>query len=62
MMERFPIVTYYSGVKERYLVPYANQSDLIAYANANHISILVVDSLDFATYRPALSFLLDETS
>ena len=62
IMERFPIVTYYSGNWERWIVPYANQADIITYAKYNNIDLLVVDSLDFARYRPTLSFLLDEKS
>ena len=62
IMERFPVVTYYSGTWERWLTPYANQADLLAYAKANDIDVLVVDSLDFKTYRPQLAYLLDEKS
>ncbi len=59
IMERWPIVTYYSGEKERWLTPYTdNISDIVTYAKANNIDILVVDTLDFLTYRPQLKTLL----
>ena len=61
-MERFPIVTYYSGSKTRWITPYEeNISDIIRYAQYNEIEYLVVDTLDFLTYRPFLSSLLTET-
>lgn len=61
IMERFPIVTYYSGTKERWITPYTNNLDnLIEYAKFNKIDYLVVDTLDFKTYRPKLDFLLNE--
>lgn len=61
-MERFPIVTYYSGSKTRYITPYTdNFEDILEYGNYNNIDILVVDSMDFNTYRPALSYALTET-
>ncbi|USN58033.1 MAG: hypothetical protein H6767_06905 [Candidatus Peribacteria bacterium] len=61
VMERFPITTYYSGTKERWLTPYTDKiTDLIKYARANGIDILVADTYDFKTYRPKLEFLLDE--
>lgn len=60
IMERFPVVTYYSGTKERWLTPYVdNLGDLLEYASYNNVSYLVVDSEDFETYRPELRFLLD---
>ncbi len=59
IMERFPITTYYSWTKERWLTPYTdNIENLIEYARYNKIKYLVVDSLDFKTYRPNLVFLL----
>ncbi len=61
IMERFPIVTYYSGTKERWLTPYTeNLDNLIEYAKYNKIDYLVVDSLDFKTYRPKLNYLLND--
>lgn len=61
ILERFPIVTYYSGTKERWITPYTDNLDnLIEYARFNKIDYLVVDTLDFKTYRPKLDFLLDE--
>jgi Dolichyl-phosphate-mannose-protein mannosyltransferase len=62
IMERFPIVTYYSGSKNRWITPYTDDvSDIIEYAKYNSIEYLVVDTLDFLTYRPALAGLLEET-
>lgn len=62
ILERFPIVTYYSGTKHRYITPYTDSlSDIVEYAKYNEIDLLVVDTMDFAKYRPGLSFLLDET-
>lgn len=62
VMERFPVVTYYSKSKERWLTPYTdNLADIVEYAKHNNIHVLVVDTLDFKTYRPALHDLLDET-
>lgn len=62
IMERFPIVTYYSGSKTRYITPYSdNFEDILEYGNYNNIDILVVDSMDFNTYRPTLSYALTET-
>ena len=62
VMERFPVVTYYSNTKERWLTPYTdNLADIVEYAEYNNIHVLVVDTLDFKTYRPALHDLLDET-
>ena len=62
ILERFPIVTFYSGTKNRYITPYTDKlSDIIEYAKYNEIDILIVDTMDFVTYRPKLSFLLDET-
>lgn len=61
ILERFPIVTYYSWTKERWITPYTDNLDnLIEYARFNKIDYLVVDTLDFKTYRPKLDFLLDE--
>ena len=60
IMERFPIVTYYSGSKTRYITPYTNNiSDIYEYGNFNNIDILVVDTMDFKTYRPELIKYLD---
>jgi hypothetical protein len=60
-MERFPIVTYYSGTKERWITPYTDSLDsLIEYARFNNIDYLVVDTLDFKTYRPKLKSLLQD--
>ena len=60
VMERWPIVTYYAWAKERWLTPYSdNLSDIVKYAKYNEIDLLVVDSLDFATYRPWLKTLLE---
>jgi hypothetical protein len=59
IMERWPVVTYYSWEKERWLTPYTDSvNDLITYAKANQIDILVVDTLDFLKYRPWLNSLL----
>nr|MDD3720150.1 hypothetical protein [Candidatus Gracilibacteria bacterium] len=61
IMERFPIVTYYSGTKERWLTPFTDDlNNLIEYAKYNNINYFVVDSLDFKTYRPNLIFLLSD--
>jgi len=59
-MERFPIVTYYSGSKTRYITPYTSDiADIYEYGNYNDIDILVVDTMDFKTYRPELSEYID---
>lgn len=59
IMERWPVVTYYSWEKERWLTPYTDQvSDVVTYAKANQIDVLVVDTLDFLQYRPQLKILL----
>lgn len=59
IMERWPVVTYYSKENERWLTPYTESlNDIETYAKANQIDILVVDSLDFLTYRPQLKNLL----
>lgn len=61
IMERFPIVTYYSWTKERWLTPYVdNIDDLLTYALYNEIDFLIVDSMDFEKYRPELIFLLND--
>jgi len=53
------VVTYYSGTKERWLTPYTDKlENLITYARHHSIDYLVVDSVDFATYRKDLDFLL----
>lgn len=60
ILERFPIVTYYSWSKQRWITPYTdNIKDVIEYAKFNKIDYLVVDSMDFLKYRPGLSFLLN---
>ncbi len=60
IMERWPITTYYAWSKERYLTPYTdNISNLIEYGKYNKIDYLIVDSLDFKTYRPDLKYLLE---
>lgn len=62
IMERFPIVTYYSGSKNRWITPYTNTiQDIVGYARFNDIEFLVVDTMDFLTYRPALADLLENT-
>jgi len=62
IMERFPIVTYYSGSKKRWITPYTNNvTDIVEYARYNDIEFLVVDTMDFLTYRPALAYLLENT-
>lgn len=62
ILERFPISTYYSGARWRYITPYSNNvEDIIYYAQANEIQYLIADSMDFLKYRPELSFLLSET-
>lgn len=62
IMERFPIVTYYSGSKIRYITPYTdNIADIYEYGSYNDIDILVVDTMDFQTYRPQLKEYLSET-
>jgi hypothetical protein len=62
IMERFPIVTYYSNSKTRYITPYTdNISDIYEYWSYNNIDILVVDSMDFQTYRPELQAYATQT-
>ncbi len=62
IMERFPIVSYYSGSKTRYITPYTNDiADIYEYGSYHNIDILVVDTMDFKTYRPELSIYLDTT-
>lgn len=61
IMERFPVVTYYSWTKERWITPYTDKIDnLIEYARFNNIDYLIVDSLDFKTYRPDIKCLLQD--
>jgi len=61
-MERFPITTYYSWTKERWLTPYTDTlEDIITYAKYNNLDILTVDTIDFQKYRPDLHALLDAT-
>jgi len=60
LMERFPIVTYYSWSRKRYITPYSDTiNDVYTYGSKNNIDLLVVDSLDFLTYRPSLSQYLE---
>jgi len=60
IIERFPIVTYYSGSKTRYITPYTDTiADIYEYGSYHDIDILVVDTMDFKTYRPALTQYLD---
>jgi len=62
LMERFPIVTYYSWSKTRFITPYTNNiDDIYEYGIYNNIDILVIDSMDFKTYRPELLEYLDKT-
>ncbi len=62
IMERFPIVTYYSDSKIRYITPYtSNIEDIYEYGLHNDIDILIADSMDFQTYRPELSYILSKT-
>lgn len=61
ILERFPIVTYYTNTNHRFITPYTSSLlDLLTYAKYNKIDYLIVDTLDFARYRPELLFLLDE--
>lgn len=61
ILERFPIVTYYSKTNNRFITPYTDSlTKLLIYAKYNKIDYLVVDSLDFEKYRPQLDFLLYE--
>jgi hypothetical protein len=60
IMERFPIVTYYSWSKIRYITPYTDDiRDIYEYWVYNDIDYLIVDSMDFQTYRPELQEYLD---
>jgi len=62
IMERFPIVTYYSSSKTRYITPYSkDMHDIHKYGIYNDIDILVIDSMDFLTYRPQLAEYLEIT-
>jgi len=61
VMERFPVVTYYSGSRERWLTPYtSNLKNLLEYAKYHDVHYLVVDSIDFYKYRSDLRFLFDK--
>ena len=61
ILERFPIVTYYSWTQHRWITPYTDSlKELLVYARYNEIDYLIVDTLDFEKYRPELKFLLDE--
>lgn len=62
ILERFPIVTYYSWTKQRWITPYTdNLEDLIEYASYNKIDYLIADTQDFKTYRTELNYILDES-
>lgn len=62
ILERFPVVTYYSNSKERWLIPYTSKlENLVEYARFNEINYLVVDSIDFKKYRSNLEFLLTQS-
>lgn len=62
VMERFPVVTYYSWSWERWLTPYTSKlENLVEYAKYHDVHYLVVDSIDFYKYRPDLRFLFDES-
>jgi len=62
IMERFPIVTYYSNSKTRYITPYTDtMQDIYEYGTYNNIDVLVVDTMDFKTYRPELTQYLERT-
>ncbi len=61
ILERFPVVTYYTGTQHRWITPYTDSlKKLLTYSQFNNIDYLVVDTLDFKKYRPDLKFLLDE--
>ena len=61
ILERFPVVTYYSKTNHRFITPYTSSlTGLLTYAKFNNIDYLIVDTLDFAKYRPKLDFLLDD--
>jgi len=61
ILERFPIVTYYSWTNHRFITPYTSYlTNLLTYSKFNNIDYLIVDTLDFAKYRPKLDFLLNE--
>jgi hypothetical protein len=63
IMERFPIVTYYSWTLKRILTPYSdNFENIMEYARYNEIDYLVVDTMDFLTYRPQFKELLDTSN
>lgn len=62
VMERFPVVTYYSWARERWLTPYTSKlENLVEYARYHDVHYLVVDSVDFYKYRPDLRFLFDQS-
>lgn len=59
VMERFPVVTYYSGTKTRILTPFVESyEDIKTYAEHKDIDYLVVDTMDFARYRSQINELL----
>ncbi len=61
VLERFPFITYYSWAPWRYITPYSdNIDDIRIYMIHHHIDYLIVDSMDFYSYRPALRKYLEE--
>ncbi len=62
IMERFPVVTYYAGSRERFITPYTDDiQDVYEYGRFNDIDFLVVDTMDFQRYRPDLIHALENT-
>ena len=62
IMERFPIATYYSWAEYRWITPYTDDiKNIQEYALYNSLDILIVDTMDFETYRPKLKKHLWET-
>lgn len=62
VMERFPVVTYYSWSWERWLTPYTSKlENLVEYARYHDVHYLIVDSVDFYRYRRDLRFLFDQS-
>lgn len=61
VLERFPFTTYYSGAQWRYITPYTQEiEDIKVYMLYHDIDFLIVDSMDFYTYRPDLRKYLEE--
>ena len=61
ILERFPFVTYYSWARWRFITPYTEDiSDIEAFMRYNDIDYLIIDSMDYYTYRPALRQYLEE--